>query len=69
MKEKALTNKDDRVDLPHPLVPHNSTVTDSFLSLILMYNIMKLFLCEKNKILMYNIAISMKRKQNDVDVT
>lgn len=29
------TNKDDSVDLPHPLVPHKSTVTDSFLSLIL----------------------------------
>ncbi|BAS81609.1 Os02g0819450 [Oryza sativa Japonica Group] len=30
-----LPNKDDSVDLPHPLVPHKSTVTDSFLSLIL----------------------------------
>jgi len=30
------TSKDDRVDLPHPLVPHKSIVTDSFLSLILI---------------------------------
>uniref|UniRef100_A0A0A9FEA2 Uncharacterized protein n=1 Tax=Arundo donax TaxID=35708 RepID=A0A0A9FEA2_ARUDO len=30
-----LPSKDDRVDLPHPLVPHKSIVTDSFLSLIL----------------------------------
>jgi len=30
------TSKDDKVDLPHPLVPHKSIVTDSFLSLILI---------------------------------
>ena len=34
------TSKDDRVDLPQPLVPHKRTVTDSFLSRILkdIYN-------------------------------
>jgi hypothetical protein len=30
------TSKDDKVDLPHPLVPHKSIATDSFLSLILI---------------------------------
>lgn len=29
------TSKEDKVDFPQPLVPHNSTVTDSFLSRIL----------------------------------
>jgi hypothetical protein len=29
------TSNADKVDLPQPLVPHNSTVTDSFLSRIL----------------------------------
>ena len=35
------TSKDDKVDLPHPLVPHKSIVTDSFLSLILIRTVGK----------------------------
>jgi hypothetical protein len=41
MLDHIHTSKDDKVDLPHPLVPHNSTVTDSFLSLILTRTIGK----------------------------
>ena len=32
---KMNTSNADKVDFPQPLVPHNSTVTDSFLSRIL----------------------------------
>lgn len=34
-KGQGHTSKADSVDLPHPLAPHNRTVTDSFLSRIL----------------------------------